>query len=383
MLIKKGTLSKNCAVPLLTLNRTEAEIDALTVDETSLGFDSLSRLDLVLRVNQFFSLHSSGVDDYFLVKRKIGDWVELVLHHLALCGDDATFSFQTSGSTGNPSVITHEVTTLSAEARMFLELMLSHKEDSTRILSLVPPHHIYGFLFSCLLPSLADFETVDLHQKSPTSVIRQARSGDIIIATPFIWERLVKSGLQVPPDVLGVTSAGPSNALTWSAVGRLHLADLMEIYGATETGGIGFRKVQSDDFTLLPHLTQDHGIVRHRSANKTTLDLQDHLVWTGQNHFRLAGRIDQVIQVAGVNVSPQHVEQVISQAANVRAVHVRFENERLKAFVIPKNGQDRATVAREVQNHVSANLAPAARPGSITYGDQFPRCDFGKIGSWI
>ncbi|MDX8355836.1 AMP-binding protein [Cognatiyoonia sp. IB215182] len=358
---------------------TLPELDELTLSESGLGFDSLALLDLVLKVNTFFNLHKTGIEDYLLVYQTLGDWVGLIVRHFDLIEDQAEFSFQTSGSTGNPKLITHNIADLQAEVKGIVRNQVLPVRRSSRILNLVPPHHIYGFLFSCLLPSITKLDVVDLHGKPFTNAIRLAIQGDIVLATPFLWNRMARSGMIYEHEVHGVTAAEPSSQETWSVVENTKLSSFTEILGATETGGVGFRKSFDDDFDLLPHLTRDGAHVRRKVSEESYLDLQDRLEWTGDKSFRFGGRIDNAVQVAGVNVSLAHVSDTISAVAGVKQVNVRFVEERIIALVVPHNT---STISQDFYEalhlHVVKNLEPVARPSELIILPELKTNSMGK-----
>ncbi len=382
-MIRKGIISAECTIGLHQLGKTDIQIDNLVLDDGELGFDSLSLLSLVSTVNQFFNLHQSGIEDYLLVKRRIGDWVDLISQHFDLCGDNVSFSFQTSGSLGAPQTITHLAGALRAEISGLISGGILPLQPGTRIISLVPPHHIYGFLFSCLLPTIAGLALADLHRLPPTSALRKASSGDLIVATPYIWDHLATAKMRFRCDIHGISSGGPSTQATWSLIEDGGLSTLTEIYGATETGGVGFRKVNTQDFMMMPHLARKGNAIWRKDVSNAPLALQDHVDWTGKRSFRISGRRDNAIQIAGVNVSLDHVADVIGSCAGVRGVHVRFDDEQIKAFVVPANGDaDTGQLADAVRAHISTNLDPVARPAEIRFGPEAPRNAMGKLRDW-
>lgn len=382
-LIANGAVAQDKRLANFRLSLSDDAIDDLLIDEDGLGFDSLSRLDLVLRVNQFFQLHTSGVEDYLLVKRRIGDWVDLVMHHLRQRGAESQIAFQTSGSTGPAKTVVHNLQTLRAEVDALLTGKVVRLCKDARIIALVPPQHIYGFLWTYLLPAVAGVETLSLHQQLPTRSFALAREGDVIVATPYIWQKLVHSGMHFSAGVRGVTSGAPADSTTWSAVEGAGLSDLVEIYGATETGGIGYRHTFDEPFQLMPHLERTSEGLRRIAPDGSLLDVQDQIVWSGSDRFEVVGRHDGAVQIAGVNVSPRHVAGVISDVSGVRSADVRFDGERLIAFVVPhERSTITDTIKQKVQRHLVDHLPPPARPASITFGDTLPRNEMGKHQMW-
>lgn len=368
-LISRGQMPRDAVLPLQDPRLTAAQVAELTIDEEGLGFDSLSRLGLVLRLNRFFGLSSTGVEDYLLVQRRLGDWVGLIAEHIRRMGPGLVLTFDTSGSSGPVKHVPHGIGGLEEEIRAHLAGPLADLPPG-RVLAMVPPHHIYGFLFSVLFPALTGREVVDLHALPPTALARHAAEGDLVIGTPFTWDLVARTGIDLPPGVHGLTSAGPSTAATFVN----SLARLTEIYGATETGGIATRTAHEAPFTLLPHLQREGEEIAGRP-------LQDRLDWLDEHRFHLLGRKDDVVQVAGVNVSPNHLRELILTVAGVAEASVRPGDGRLKAYVVPEPGIADATLQARLSALLSALPAPA-RPAPITFGAVLPRNAMGKLSDW-
>lgn len=362
---------------------TPAGADALLIDENTMGFDSLSLLDLILAINRFFGLDRTGVEDYLFVQRQLGDWVALIGKHLEMTGEAQEFAFRTSGSTGRPKTIVHGIGSLRDECAAQIAGPFAQIGHPHRVISAVPAHHIYGFLFSCALPHLIDCPVIDCVDLSPTSIMRHAQPGDLIIGTPWNWQHIAQLERQFPQQVMGVVSAGPSDQTLWHATRSLGLSALIEIYGASETGGIGWRADPTHPFTLLRHLQRGgRGILR--SDCDEVLPVQDRLQWREGSCFTLAGRVDDIVQVGGVNVSPAHVRAIALSVDGVVDAAIRLDRDRLKAFIVVENTlrSDHEDMETQLRDTFAARLAAPARPQSIRFGPEMPRNAMGKLSDW-
>ena len=378
-----GLIAKHRSIRHLYVSKGQEAVENCEIAETSLGFDSLSRLELAMEVSLFFNLHTSGIDDYLLVRHKIADWIDLIQSHFKKVGVAASLTFQTSGSLGQSKPCLHTVRSLSDEISALLEGPLAKCSATGRIISLVPPQHIYGFLFTCLLPSRTNRNVIDVSLSSMLQTFEVARPGDVIIATPYIWDLLARSGLRLRKDVFGVTSAGPATPTTWSVQEKIGVHKLIEIYGSTETAGIGYRLDQDARFSLFAHLSQRSGSLRKIGTPDETLALQDHLTWHTENTFSLNQRRDDAVQVAGVNISPKYVAEVLCSADVVADAIVRWDGAHLKAFIVPIDlSQDHTEIIDQVHACTVNNLAAPARPNCITIGKHLPRNAMGKLTDW-
>jgi 4-coumarate--CoA ligase len=352
----------------------------LMIDEEGLGFDSLARLDLVMCVNRFFDLSSTGIEDYLLVHRGLSDWVSLVGQHLEMVGTAAQVTFSSSGSTGPQTHSPHGLAALDSEVAAHLQGPLAGWDRTGRILCPLPVHHIYGFLWGVLLPARAGAGAIDLPSGLPGPVLRSARAGDLVLSTPFGWSRLAAAGRALPEGVTGVSSGGPTTPETWQAARQLGLARLIEVYGSSETAGLGWRDDPEQPLTLFSDIRHtDQGLMRPRSPSPS-LTLQDHLDWVDSTRFHVRGRKDCVVQVGGVNVSLDHVRQHLCALPGVADAAVRLDGERIKSFVV-SDAADTETLERALRRHLHSLPAPA-RPDRFTFGRALPRSDTGKLRDW-
>jgi 4-coumarate--CoA ligase len=64
------------------------------------GTDSLELVSLATALVEALHLHRSGIEDYLLARRTLGEWIEICAGGLARF--DGALTFCTSGSTGKP-----------------------------------------------------------------------------------------------------------------------------------------------------------------------------------------------------------------------------------------------------------------------------------------
>ncbi len=365
--------------------------DTATVDEEAggLGVDSLARLAIVERVNQFFGLHETGAEDYLLVRRSLGEWAEIVAASFRPPLRDAwtAVTFQSSGSTGAPKAITHAMAALDEEVAVWAGLFSSAR----RILACAPPHHIYGFLFTVMLPERLGAELVDARAWPPSAVARRAAAGDVIVATPFVWAHMLSGGARFASGVEGVSSGAPTPPELAAAVRDAGLAQLTEVYGSSETAGVGWRCDPQAPFTLMEYWRRDgtDGLIRSRPDSECATPTPDHLAWEGDRHFRPLKRRDGAVQIGGVNVFPDQVRAVLCDHPDVTAAAVRVDEAgrgagraRLKAFVVWRDGASPDDAAASLDAHCAARLPAPARPASYRFGSALPVNAMGKPCDW-
>jgi len=357
--------------------------DGYPYPETPLGpegypLDSIELTDLAGRISRFFDLGALGIDDGLLRYKTLAGWRDLILRAWAEGIDRVTF--ETSGSTATAKPVTHRRADLLRE----IEALSALFSDRRRIVACTPCHHIYGFLFTVLLPPILDVPVCEGRHLSPAGMSKQLRAGDLIISHPFYWKYLSRSLPGFPNDVFGVTSTAPCPPETLTALGDLGLRRMTEVYGSTETGGIGYRTDPDDPYRLFDFWQPtETGLV---ATTGDPVVPPDHLHWVGNRHFRVERRRDGAVQVAGHNVFPAAVARIINEHPGVAACTVRLmnagEGDRLKAFVVPASRVAGEHLTRLLYTYCEAELRPAERPRHITLGDALPRSSMGKAADW-
>ncbi|MFS2012038.1 4-coumarate--CoA ligase [Azospirillum sp. CT11-132] len=363
-------------------------LETFPLGQDGLGADSLDLLQLAAALNEALHLHRSGIEDYLLVRKTIGDWLDIC--QAALARFDGALSFRTSGSTGEAKRCEHALAALEEEAGALAAILSDGPEALRRIVSLVPAHHIYGFLFTVLLPGRLGVPVVSGRGASPGGLAARLLPGDLVVAHPDWWGALLRSGAALPAGVSGTSSTAPCPPATARGVRGIGLARLVEVFGSSETAGLGWR--ESPDAPFRPFAWWrfgEDGQVSRRLADGTlqTATLQDRLVHSTEG-FRPAGRLDTVVQVGGVNVSLAAVQAHLSSHPDVEAAAVRpmrpEEGTRLKAFIVPAAGAPvRDELCRRLTKWIEATLPAPQRPRALRIGPALPVNAMGKPCDWL
>lgn len=342
----------------------------------TLGADSLDRLAAATAVSAQLRIDRSGLDDALLARRTLGDWAEVA--QLALERYSETLQVRSSGSQGVPRWHPHRLARLVDEVMAVAALFPPRR----RIVALVPAHHIYGLLFTILFPARLELPVWDARIASPGAVVGRLDPGDLIVAHPHWWSLVAQSGAALPPAI-GLTATAPCPAAVGPALRAAGLTALIELYGSSETAGVGWRAAGAEHFTLLP--TWQHGADGSlRDDLGAEAELPDFLSWQDRTLFQVLGRKDGQVQVAGVNVDLAEVRRVLMAVPGVAALALRLAaSGRLKAFIVPAPGVGGAVLRPQLQAVARAHLPVPARPASWTFGTALPLTPAGKPGDWL
>lgn len=354
----------------------------------SLHADSLEIMALATHINSFFQIHRSGIEDYLLRYTSLGEWTELVAKSRDMGHRDITFA--TSGSTGEPKHCDHAWDTLVDEVDFFLnQFEATLGQPLQRVIALSPPQHIYGFLFSVLLPARAGLPTLRGQQAMSLAWRGDFAAGDLILGFPFLWQQLSRQRLAFPEGTLGVTSTGPCETDVIASLTNRGLSAMVEIYGASETAGIGWRTAPRQPFALLPRWQRSQQTPEQLldATSGKTFSLGDHLHWQGERLLTPSGRKDHAVQVGGINVFPEHIATRLKTLPDVADARVRLmrpeEGGRLKAFVVPANdAPDPMPLRATLDSWCEQNLTPPERPKAFTFGPALPVNAMNKATNW-
>jgi 4-coumarate--CoA ligase (photoactive yellow protein activation family) len=346
----------------------------MLIGEEGLGLDSLEQLGALGALAETF-----GLDDAPLGKRapqKVGDWIDWIMAgHEA---DDGRITVRTSGSTGAARPCVHALGALLDEAAY----LANRFADRKRVIAMVPANHLYGMIWTALLPSALGIPVI----ARPLGTALELVAGDLVVAVPDQWRAMSRMTWRFPNDIVGVSSAGMLDGLVANDLLEARLSRMIDVYGSSETGAIAIRQVPDTMYELLPRWKLvprgDHDWDLLDGSGART-EMPDIIERAGERWLRPVGRRDGAVKVAGLNVWPNHVAGVLRRANGVADVAVRLHtNGRLKAFIVPEAGLETDDLASRLDRFVRQNLKDHERPKSFRFGSVLPRNAMGKLEDW-
>jgi 4-coumarate--CoA ligase (photoactive yellow protein activation family) len=347
----------------------------MPIGDEGLGLDSIEQLGALGALAETF-----GLDDDRLGTEppaRVGGWIDWVM--AAQDTSDRQIIVATSGSTGAPRLCRHAVADLLDEAAY----IAARFADRRRVVAMVPAHHLYGIIWTALLPDVLGIPVV----VRTIGAALDLTAGDIVVAVPEQWLALSRIVRRFPDDVVGVSSAGALDDRVATDLLTKGLARLVDVYGASETSAIAIREIPAPSYELLPrwHLApRDDGDWDLVDRGGARVDLPDRIDRTGDRTLRPIGRRDGAVQVGGHNVWPDRVARILRDTDGVADVAVRLHaNGRLKAFIVPIDGRDPADLSAALDRVVADRLTAAERPKSLRFGSSLPRGDMGKLTDWV
>jgi 4-coumarate--CoA ligase len=342
------------------------------------ALDSLDQLTVAGQVAEFFELEKAGTEQFLLRRTRLNQWSEIIVDSL----NDGTLTqlwFRSGGTTGGPKLIPQSVSRLRTEVCEISSLV----KGTDRIVSLVPLHHIYGFIWGPLLSDQLNVPLIHGPDAIQTSHYG-LQSGDLVLGMPEWWQYFCSSHSRLPDGVKGVTSTAPCPPRVIQSALEKGLTSMFEVYGSSETAGIGWRDDLDSGFQLFEHWKK-HDDDHLESEIGHVYSLPDLVDWKTDRSLIPRKRRDNAVQVGGVNVWPDRVKDFIDNHPHVQVCAVRpldtIYGTRLKAFVVPIDEAD-GEVRSELLDWLKINLTAAERPIQLILGDKLPRNSMGKLCDW-
>ena len=245
--------------------------------------------------------------------------------------DGPCIFLQTGGTTGQPRLWQKTAGNLLGEVASHVHAL--QVETGDHIVATASPHHIYGLLFSVMLPlvSHATVERVSPFFPQEIALRIEKTSATILVSTPAHLRALSGSLTSRHQLRLVLSSGAPLSAAdAASFFARTGLWPL-EVYGSTETGGIAVRRQDGEEacWSPLPRVAcrveDDVLCVRSPFVSSDARKDQDGFFSTADlaqerldGRFELLGRADGVVKVGGKRVALPDIEKIIAALDRVQ-----------------------------------------------------------------
>jgi len=257
----------------------------------------------------------------------------------------------------------------------------------------VTPYHIYGLLFSVLIPLVASARVLGETPSFPAEIAEVAHhvSATIFASVPAHYR--VLRGRRITPSLrLAFSSAGMLEKEDNEDFCQTNKIGVIEVYGSTETGGLATRnRSDGQDYfsPLSPVEWQIKGERLYVRSPYLSPDLPmdennyflsgDRVQSCGENKFSLHGRADSITKVGGERVDLDEIRDLLQGQPGVKECVVMAliddsgRGNRIAALVCG-HGID----LKQIKNKLASSLDPAALPKRIKKVDHIPVTANGK-----
>lgn len=360
---------------------------------------------------------------------------ELKLENKNLAESEALIVF-TSGTTGAPKGVVLSQRNLLEDARSIAEW--HHIDDKTRMMCVLPIHHVNGTVVTVITPFYAGGSTV-LNRRFRTGrffpVVKQEKV-HLVSMVPTLLQYLnsyysEKKPPECPTLRHVICGAGPLTVKVAETFEERLKVPIIHGYGLSETTcyscfvpididrqehikwrseygypSIGVpipaneMEIHDPDGNALGENERGEIVIRgvnvmlgyynNKEANEKTFRhgwfrsgdegfyINDK---KGRPYFFITGRLKELIIRGGINLAPLEIDEIINKAPGVKAgIAVGFENdwygEEVGAYVQMKEGveKDEAAILTFFREHLPFSKTPKV----VVFGDQIPVTSTGK-----
>ncbi len=317
----------------------------------------------------------------------------------------AVIDLYTSGTTGTPKRVPKHPHQLTIEVDV-LEALWGKELGTAAVISTVPHHHIYGLLFRLLWPLRAQRPFDAIPCSGPDELLQRLRKFGraVVVSSPAQlsrWPELMDLTALAPHTAAIFSSGGPLSAATAAAYARALGSAPTEVYGSSETGGIGWR-VQSDAadsqaWTPSPRVDVRVGAdstLQVRSpfiGGDAWFAMADTAQLLDDGRFLLLGRSDRIVKIEEKRLSLPEVEQRLTAHSWVAEAGVAvLEGKRQvlgAVLVLTAAGRERLRddgkrqISGELKRFLSQYYEPSLLPRRWRFVEAMPHNDRGKISS--
>lgn len=294
----------------------------------------------------------------------------------------------TSGSTGRSKAIGKPWHTFCRSSLINAAEMGLAGNGTRHLLATVPPQHMYGLETSVLIPLMAPVAASSRQPFMPADIaaaLERLPAPRVLISTPAHLRALADPELTLPRLAAVWSATGPLDPSIAARIEDLHDTGVHEVYGCSEVGSMARRETVRDDvwtvysgFTLTTEGGQTHVSAAHLPLSETLQDLLEHV---GPGRFRVIGRVEDLINVAGKRASLADLNHSLLRIDGVED-GIIFEpparpdtaTSRLAALVVAP-GLDADSIRSALRREVDEAFLP--RP--VRMVSNLPRAETGKL----
>ena len=217
------------------------------------------------------------------------------------------------------------------------------------------------------------------------------------MTTPFHLKTLLLAGIELPPVDLILCATAPLSPQLAAQAESTMRGKLIEIYGSTETGQVASRRPTQDDVwetfgAVRVRVETQPDDERHGDAGASDrfivegdfvsepIVVADLLELIDDRHFRLLGRANDLIHVAGRRSSLGHLNYHLNSIAGVQDGAFWLPDDVIDGVVRPVAfvvAPDRSSA--DIIAALRQRLEPVFVPRRVVHVPALPRVDTGKL----
>ena len=294
----------------------------------------------------------------------------------------------TSGSTGIPKRYPKRWGAFVHEARIAGQRLNLNPAGGGQVLATVPAQHMYGFVYSVILPAQWGYAIGAERPFYPEDIRRAvaARAQPVLlVTTPVHIRACALDEVELAPLDFILSSTAPLDSALAARAESLYRTCVQEFYGSTETGAIASRRQAQGEvwrtFDDICVATTDEGFRIEAPYLPEPMVLGDQVEVRNEREFLLHGRNTEIVKIAGKRVALGDlnrlllaVEGVVDATFFLPSADEGVREPRLTAFVVAP-GRTREQILDALRAHID----PVFLPRPLKLVDALPRSETGKL----
>jgi acyl-coenzyme A synthetase/AMP-(fatty) acid ligase len=256
----------------------------------------------------------------------------------------------------------------------------------TTVVATVPAQHMYGLETSILIPLILGIGVYGSRPFFPADVhaaLTAVPEPRILITTPtHLRVCVAETGYSWPKTAFIISATAPLSRALAARTERLFGAPVLEIYGCSETGSLASRHTVDNEFWQLYEGLQVDPTTACVSGMHlpAPVVLNDVIEWRSETRFKLLGRREDMVNVAGKRASLAELNHRLLAVVGIED----------GVFIVPDEVPERLTrlaalvvAPRLSEQHILSALAeqidPVFLPRPLRKVAQLPRNETGKL----
>lgn len=311
--------------------------------------------------------------------------------------DDKDFSliYFTSGTTGAPTAALKTKDNIEKEIAVLSKLLKEY--NIKKVIVTVPFIHIYGSLTGLFYPFFNDIDIELKEHFLPNDLLQMCEDNSLIVTTPLYIKALNQlASTKNLSKCLFVSSTAPLDPAEAKKFNEKFGADILQLFGSTETGGIAYKFNDQVLWTPLEGVKIDtnknqeliisspfvSSILFCNTFKDTNQTLQTFdFIEKVDTRFKLLGRSSQIFKIAGKRYSTIQIEKILesNEDINKALVYVKKNSNSLRgeSLDITLESEKKFSVS-EIKKMIQTNLSNLKFSIELHYVDKIALSSTGK-----
>lgn len=273
--------------------------------------------------------------------------------------DNSPIVFYTSGTTGKSKRVNKSLKSMQIDIACSFELSDRLESiEGLRLISTVPPYHMYGLTYRIFMPILRHLPMTTYMVRYPEELSNYSMPL-VLVSSPAFIKRL-DTKIKAPDIRLCISAGSPMPDEAALSFYNWCQCAVTEIYGSTESNSMAHRDNRGDKplfipFSVVRFVKIEDGYKLDSLMSDGYSRIDDNLEFEGP-HFRITGRKDRIVKIEENRVSLTQIENLLKKNPIIEdaVALVITKNQRtcIGAVCILKDKTFRQDTAQHTDNSV-------------------------------